>query len=263
MQFQSFVLAIRKFNSRLTESQIKAIWETFLPFPIQDAIEKEIAVLKRRSLNLNGDPYGQESRTRSQFQHWIAYQGSSYPVNQVSSLPGEKFFQSRKLTFEHYVEVEDLRRDWQQALLLHETLKTLLAGFSPCQIKGVIGALHLISDGLISARSENETVYRYKATYQIDCTWRPTDIAKLITAEFNNPGFDPNNPDYDPNNPNYDPNYPGSYNPDFDSYNLFLPKSIEVGLFHSQLNQVGESAASSKFTDIVVKAEEEEDGSTG
>jgi hypothetical protein len=223
MEFQTFVAQLRRFNPQLTSTQARTVWEAFLPFPLQEAIEEQIAVLKARSLNLNGDPYGSESRTRSQAQHWVAYQGSSYPDGGNTPFPGEDFSQLRELEFQHFVEVEDLRRDWERALLLHELIKGLLAGFRPCQIKGVRGALRLMSDGLISARSENETVYRYKATYQISCIWKPADIPRLIRV-------------------------------DPDAGDTFIPEGLEVGVFRSPVEEVGE-LSSPKFAELRVGEE--------
>lgn len=227
MKFSQFVSELRHFNPQLTQSQALTVWNAFLPFPIQAAIEERIAPIKIRSINLKGDPYGGESRTRSQAQHWVAYQASSYPTDIAPSLlPGQQFMQPRTLEFQHFVEVEDLRRDWERALLLHELIKSLLVGFMPCEIEGVRSALRLVSDALVSARSENETVYRYRATYQIDCYWKPTAIPGLIA--------------YDPTNPN-DPNNP----------NLFTPKGVSVGLFASPAEQVGEPEFSTKFADLI------------
>jgi hypothetical protein len=226
MKFSDFVLAIRRFNPALTQAQASKVWETFLPFPLQEAIEERIAVLKVRSRNLKGDPYGGESQARSQSQHWVAYQGSSYPDSGAAPLPGESFSQSRELTFEHYVEVEDLRRDYERALLIHELIKGLLAGYRPCHIKGVRGPMRLVSDGLVSARSENETVYRYKATYQIGCLWRPADIPGLFTV-------------------------------DPDAGDGFIPEGVLVGILRSPVDRVGELPVSPKFTDLRVG----EDGS--
>lgn len=226
MKFADFLIQIRQFNPQLTETQANQIWTTFLPFPIQDAIETRIASLKIRSRNLNGDPYGGESRTRSQYQHWVTYQGSSYSVSVAAPFPGEPFSQNRELTFEHYVEVEDLRRDWEKALLLHELLKSLLIGFRPCWIPGVLGPLRLISDGLITARNENDTLYRYKATYHISCVWKPADIPALFAIA----------PDTGP---------------------VFEPGGVTVGIFKSPVDQVGDPM-SPKFTDLGVR-----DGNSG
>ena len=182
---------------------------------IQDAIERRIAPLSRRSLNQNGDPYGSDSRLRVQAQHWVAYQGSSYPGGATSYDAG--FAQIRELEYQHYVEVEDFRRDFKKALKLHEQLMGAIAGFCPA-IAGVRSPLRLTSDGIVSAKVENEVVYRYRATYQILCNWVAAGLAGLEDGE---PGNEP-----------------------------FVKSALVVGVFRSPVEQVAIQEVSPKFAEI-------------
>jgi hypothetical protein len=143
---------------------------------IQQAIEARIAPLNDESLNLNGDPYGSDSRLRVQSQFWVAYQSSDYPTG-TSYLPdaNDTYSQNRELEFQHYVEVEDLRRDCVQALALHERLMAAIAGFRPL-VDGVRSPLRLTNDAVVSAKVENEVVYRYRATYRVLCKWVPQPL---------------------------------------------------------------------------------------
>lgn len=224
MKFSDFVQEVRRYNPAITQTQARQVYDSFLPFSIQEAIEERIALLNRASLGLNGDPYGSDSRVRSQFQHWVVYNGSDYPEDQLSPEPGGKFQSLRDLEFNQYVEVEDLRRNYERALLLHELLISILANFYP-ELSGVRGALRLTSDGVISARSDGEVVYRYRATYKIRCIWRPADVPGLI-------GVDP------------------------DSLIPFTPAGVDIGLFRSPIEQIGEPEVSPKFAEIQIKAEE-------
>lgn len=224
MKFNQFVTQLRRINPAITQSQAQRIWEAFLPFPIQAAIEERIAFLGVRSLNLNGDPYGPDDRIRSNTQHWVVYQGSSFSDSSAAPLPGQDFSQTRTLEFQHYVEVEDLRRDYEQALLIHEVLMSLLAGFCPSSL-GARGALRCTDDGVVSARDEGKTVYRYRATYRIEFDWRPASIPALLT--------------------------PGA-----EEGELFTPTGITVGLFRSPVDQAGDLSVSTKFADIEVRSED-------
>lgn len=155
-----------------------------VPLSIQlyQALEERIRPLSDRSLNLMGDPYGSDSRQRVQAQHWIAYQGSDYPTGQgVQPIPAEGLFeQDRDLEFQHFVEIEDLRRDWQQAVIIHEWLLGAIAGFFPPTIPDARGPFRLVSDGVVSAKTESEVVYRYRASYKILCTWQAQDFTELF-----------------------------------------------------------------------------------
>lgn len=143
---------------------------TALSLLIQDAIEARIATLSDESLNLAGDPYGSDSRYRVAAQHWVAYQGSSYPDGR-DSIPSESGHQQvRELEYQHYVEVRDLRRDYRPALLLHEALMGAIAGFRP-EIENIRSPLRLTRDEPVSAKVAEETVYRYRATYRITALW--------------------------------------------------------------------------------------------
>lgn len=154
-----------------------------LPLAIQDAIESRIAFLDNVSLNLNGDPYGSDSRLRTEKQHWIAYQGSDYPTTALIADPFAAFTQERELEFQHYVEVQDLRRNFRPALQLHELLLGAIAGFRP-NIASVLSPLRAASDGVVSAKVENEVVYRYRATYRVRCTWEPKLPDDLADSPF-------------------------------------------------------------------------------
>ncbi len=176
------------------------------------------------------DPYGNESRGRTQAAHWVAYQGSSYPDSGSALLPGESHRQPRELEFHHYVEVEDLRRDYQACLLLHEWLMAILAGFCPPGVPGVASPLKLVGDGLISSRSEGETLYRYRGQYKITCNWRPADVPGLLDVS-------------------------GLLGETGDGVDLFVPEALAVGIFRSPVEQVGESPVSPKFTDLEVENE--------
>lgn len=153
-----------------------------LSLAIQTAIEQRIAFLSDQSLNLSGDPYGSDSRPRVQVQHWIAYQGSDYPAVAAAADPFAQFTQERELEFQHYVEVQDLRRDFARALALHEVLLGAIAGFRP-DVPGVLSPLRAANDGVVSAKVEAEVVYRYRATYRVRCAWVP----KLPDAQADDP----------------------------------------------------------------------------
>lgn len=147
-----------------------------LPLLIQDALEQRIAPLEQESLSLGGDPYGSDSRNRVQAQHWIAYQGSDFPTGQGTLPdPESRFSQERVLEYVHYVEVQDLRRDYRVALYLHERLMGAIAGFRP-NVDGVMSQFRLVNDAVVSAKVEAEVVYRYKATYRIKCKWEATPL---------------------------------------------------------------------------------------
>jgi hypothetical protein len=143
---------------------------------IQQQIEARIAPLNDEALNLNGDPYGGDSRLRVQSQFWVAYQSSDYPTG-TSYLPdaNDSYSQNRELEFQHYVEVQDLRRDYAQALALHERLMAAIAGFRPL-VDGVRSPLRLTNDAVVSAKVETEVVYRYRATYRVLCKWVPQPL---------------------------------------------------------------------------------------
>jgi hypothetical protein len=182
---------------------------------IQDAIEQHIAPLSRRSLNQNGDPYGSDSKLRVQSQHWIAYQGSSYPGGATSYDAG--YSQQRELEYQHYVEAEDFRRDFRKALKVHEQLMGAIAGFCP-KVAGVRSPLRLTSDGIVSAKVENEVVYRYRATYQILCNWVAGGLAGLEDSETGG--------------------------------ELFIPSGIVLGVFRSPVDQVAVTEVSPKFAEV-------------
>lgn len=145
---------------------------------IQQAIEKRVAPLQQEALNLEGDPYGSDSRLRVEKQFWIAYQSSDYPSEAYIPDGTGAFSQSRELEYQHYVEVENLRRDYVQALALHERLMGLLGGFTP-DVPGVLDRLRLVSDGIVSAKVEGEVVYRYRATYRIKTKWVPSPLIEV------------------------------------------------------------------------------------
>lgn len=149
---------------------------TALSLLIQDQIETRIAPLSDESLSLGGDPYGGDSRVRVMAQHWIAYQGSSYPQGDVSiPVPEATWKQTRELKYQHYVEFKDLRREYQSALELHEKLMALIAGFRP-NVAAVRSPFRVTEDAPVSAKVEAETVYRYRASYEIRCDWEATPL---------------------------------------------------------------------------------------
>lgn len=145
---------------------------------IQQAIENRIAPLEEEALSLGGDPYGSDSRIRVQNQFWIAYQSSDYPTDAFMPDATGKWSQTRELEYQHYVEVEDFRRDYVQALTLHERLMGAVAGFRP-NLEATLSPLRLSGDGVVSAKVEGEVVYRYRATYRIMCKYVPSPLLEI------------------------------------------------------------------------------------
>lgn len=193
-----------------------------LALEIQAAIETHIAPFSAESLYLGGDPAGTEGRNRVLLQHWVSYEGSSYPTkNTAPQHIGQLYYQLRELIFRHYVEVEDLRRDYRPALALHEALMSSLMGFVP-QVVGVKEPMRLISDGVVSSGGK----YRYRAEYRI--------TASVEAAPYQH--GDP---------------VPWQYNPETDDYSIV----VRMGMYRSPVGQVGNAETSTKDLDKLIVVE--------
>ena len=128
---------------------------------VQAALEERIESLSAEARNRSrtGGNIGQ-SGTRREF--YIAYEDSRY--ENVGG--GLNLGQTRLMTFASYVSFADLQSDFRPALTLHEALIDAIDGFRP-NVAGVQMPFRVVDDRPVAVRSENGTIFRYRARYEI------------------------------------------------------------------------------------------------
>lgn len=127
---------------------------------IYQAIEAHLFQVTDQSLD-SSDVQGL-GRVNIRAQHWVAYEGSSYPASDDRSSSARQ----RLMRFNHYVRFLELQRDWRDALTIHELLLNRLDGFLPL-IEGVLEPLLANSDEIVSAGSRETPEFRYRGQYSI------------------------------------------------------------------------------------------------